>query len=45
MKVVVITHLNSFGSKVLLTLKFMDFENVTLINIFQNETMILLNNI
>jgi hypothetical protein len=25
-----ITHLNTFGSKLLLTLKIMDFENVTL---------------
>ncbi len=30
MKIVFITHLNTFGSKVLLTLKIMDFENVAL---------------
>jgi len=30
MKIVFITNLNTFGSKVLLTLKFMDFENVPL---------------
>jgi hypothetical protein len=30
MKIVFITHLNTFGSKVLLILKIMDFENVTL---------------
>jgi hypothetical protein len=30
MKVVFITQLNTFGSNVLLNLKFMDFENVTL---------------
>jgi hypothetical protein len=30
MKIVSITHLNTFGSKVLLTLKTMDFENVGL---------------
>jgi hypothetical protein len=28
MKIVFITHLNTFGSKVFLTLKIMDFENV-----------------
>jgi hypothetical protein len=33
MKVVVITHLSTFGSKMFLTLKFMDFENVTLTKI------------
>jgi hypothetical protein len=30
MKIVFITHLNTFGSKLCLTLKNMDFENVTL---------------
>jgi len=30
MKIVFITHLNTFDSKVFLTLKIMDFENVTL---------------
>jgi hypothetical protein len=30
MKIVFITHLNTFGSKVLLTLKNMDFESVAL---------------
>jgi hypothetical protein len=30
MKIVFITHLNTFGSKVFLTLKIMDFENVSL---------------
>jgi len=29
-KIVFITHLNTFGSKVFLTLKIMNFENVTL---------------
>ncbi len=30
MKITFIPHLNTFGSKVLLTLKIMDFENVVL---------------
>jgi hypothetical protein len=30
MKIVFITYLSTFGSKVLLTLKIMDFENVVL---------------
>jgi hypothetical protein len=30
MKIVLITNLNTFGSKMLLTLKIMDFESVTL---------------
>jgi hypothetical protein len=30
MKIILITHLSTFGSKVILTLKIMDFENVTL---------------
>jgi len=30
MKIVFITHLNTFGSKMFLTLKFMDFESVVL---------------
>jgi len=30
MKIVFITHLNTFGSKVFLTLKIMDFENMAL---------------
>ncbi len=30
MKFVFITHVNAFGSKVFLTLKIMDFENVAL---------------
>jgi hypothetical protein len=30
MKIVFITHLSTFGSKVILTLKIMDFKNVTL---------------
>jgi hypothetical protein len=30
MKIVFITHLNTFGSKVFLTLKIMDFGNVAL---------------
>jgi hypothetical protein len=30
MKIIFITNLNTFGSKVLLTLKIMDFENVPL---------------
>ncbi len=30
MKIVFITHLNTFGSKVFLTFKIMDFENVVL---------------
>jgi len=29
MKIVFITHLSTFGSKVILTLKIMDFKNVT----------------
>jgi hypothetical protein len=33
MKIVFITHLCTFGSKVLLTLKIMDFENVALIKV------------
>jgi hypothetical protein len=33
MKIVFITHLSTFGSKVLLTLKIMDFENVALIKV------------
>jgi hypothetical protein len=33
MKFFFITHLNIFGSKVFLTLKIMDFENVVLIKI------------
>jgi hypothetical protein len=31
LKIIVIIHLNTFGSKVFLTLKIMDFENVVLI--------------
>jgi hypothetical protein len=30
MKIVFITHLNTFGSKMFLSLKIMDFENVAL---------------
>jgi hypothetical protein len=30
MKIIFITHLSAFGSKVFLTLKIMDFENVAL---------------
>jgi hypothetical protein len=30
MKIVFITHLNTFGSKLILTLKITDFENVAL---------------
>jgi len=30
MKIVFITHLSTFGSKVVLTLKIMDFQNVVL---------------
>jgi len=33
MKIVFITHLSTFGSKVFLTLKTMDFENVVLTKI------------
>jgi len=33
MKIVLITNLNTFGSKVFLTLKIMDFESVTLIKV------------
>jgi hypothetical protein len=33
MKIVFITHLSTFGSKVFLTLKIMDFESVVLIKI------------
>jgi hypothetical protein len=32
-KIVLITHLSTFGSKVFLTLKIMDFENVALTQI------------
>ncbi len=35
MKIVFITHLNTFGSKVFLTLKIMDFENVTLTKVIR----------
>jgi hypothetical protein len=34
MKIVFITHFRTFGSKVLLTLKIMDFENVALAKFF-----------
>jgi hypothetical protein len=34
MKIVFITHLNTFGSKMFLTLKIMDFENMALRKIF-----------
>jgi hypothetical protein len=40
MKIVFVTHLNTFGSKVFLTLKIMDFENVVLtkvVNIYVME--------
>jgi hypothetical protein len=33
MKIVFITHLNTFGSKMFLTLKIMDFESVALTKI------------
>jgi hypothetical protein len=33
MKSIFITHLNTFGSKVLLTLKILDFENMALTNV------------
>jgi hypothetical protein len=33
MKIIFITHLNTFDSKVFLTLKIMDFENVVLITV------------
>jgi hypothetical protein len=33
MKIVFITHLSTFGSKVLLILKIMDFESVALIKV------------
>jgi hypothetical protein len=33
MKIVFITHLSTFGSKMFLTLKIMDFENVALTNV------------
>jgi hypothetical protein len=42
MKIVFITHLNTFGPKVFLTLKIMDFENVPLtkvIHIYVIENM------
>jgi hypothetical protein len=42
MKIVFITHLSTFGSKVFLTLKIMDFENVALtkvIHIYMVEGM------
>jgi hypothetical protein len=34
MKIVFITHLNTFGSKVFLTFKIMDFKNVILTKLF-----------
>jgi hypothetical protein len=42
MKFVLITRLSTFGSKMLLTLKIMDFENVTLtkvVHIYVKELM------
>ncbi len=42
MKIVFITHLNTFGSKVFLTLKIMDFESVVLtkvVHIYEIEGM------
>ncbi len=42
MKIVFITHLNTFGSKVFLTLKIMDFESVVLtkaVHIYVIEVM------
>jgi len=42
MKIVFITHLNTFGSKVLLTLKYMDLKNVIstkVVHIFVIEGM------
>ncbi len=42
MKIVFRTHLSTFGSKVFLTLKIMDFENVTLtkvVHIYVIEVM------
>jgi hypothetical protein len=42
MKIVFLTHLNTFDSKMLLTLKIMDFENVTLtkvVHIYVMEVM------
>jgi hypothetical protein len=42
MKIVFITYLSTFGSKLFLTLKFMDFKNVPLtkvINIYVMEGM------
>jgi hypothetical protein len=42
MKIVFITHLNTFGSKVFLTLKIMDFKNMVLtkfIHIYMIEGM------
>jgi len=35
MKIVSITHLNTLGSKVILTLKIMDFESVVLTKVVQ----------
>ncbi len=37
--IVFITHLNTFGSKVLLTLKIMDFENVVLTKVIHIYVM------
>jgi hypothetical protein len=42
MKIVFITHLNTFGSKVILTLKYMDLKNVIstkVVHIFVIEGM------
>jgi hypothetical protein len=33
LQIILITHLNTFGSKVFLTLKIMDFENVAFIKV------------
>jgi hypothetical protein len=33
MKIIFITHLSKFGSKIFLTLKIIDFENVALIKV------------
>jgi hypothetical protein len=42
MKIVLITHLNTFGSKVFFTLKIMDFESVVItkvVHIYVTEGM------
>jgi hypothetical protein len=43
MKIYILIDLSTFGSNVLLTLKLMDFENVTLIKVIHNYLKIGMN--